>query len=146
MTARITVNGREYSGPEEMPPEDREVYERMRGLLPAGGAPPGGFTVERSTVQHYTDPAAMPPEVRALYEKARAAAESGQAPEEQVSVTTITGGSRDEFKGLAGGSEPAAPGERRVVLFEGPLLVAAAVALGVLLLVLLARVLLGAAG
>ena len=107
MATRIVVNGREYSGVEEMPPDVRANYERALAHLPdadrngvpdilegkgRGGIPPGvdvteihhhSITVNGKTYDSIDD---LPPDVRRVYESALA--EMGIDPPDTPSKTT----------------------------------------------------------
>jgi hypothetical protein len=99
VTAKIIFNGKEYSSPADMPPEERQAYEQLMGVFEgknrdgmpgvfeslegvrrpladknADGKPdivegPQGVNFIAST-KTYTDPAQVPPEFRQLYDQA----------------------------------------------------------------------------
>src|SRR5262245_1187378 len=97
--AKITINGREYDGPDEMPPDVRRLYEdAMRQALPALEAQDGNgvpdllegqgsgrartFLSSRITIngKTYRGVEEMPPEVRETYERVMVAPGSSGGP------------------------------------------------------------------
>jgi hypothetical protein len=97
--AKITINGREYDSPEEMPSDARHLYEdAMRQALPAlrdqdgngvpdlfeagGSARARTFLSSRITVngKTYMGVEEMPPEVRETYERVMASPASPGGP------------------------------------------------------------------
>jgi hypothetical protein len=97
--AKITINGREYDSPDEMPPDVRHLYEgAMRQALPAlkdqdgngvpdllegaGSGRARTFLSSRITVsgKTYRGVEEMPPEVRETYEQAMASPASPGGP------------------------------------------------------------------
>lgn len=76
---RIVVNGKEYSGPEEMPEELRHAYERAMGSGSAMEilARSASRIVFRG--KEYPTPADMPEDIRRLYDLAMAAAKLDHA-------------------------------------------------------------------
>jgi hypothetical protein len=92
LTRTIVFNGREYASVEEMPAEERRLYEealRQAGPLFTGGGR-GGVSVStdlQTRILHngreYRDPEGLPAEVRLQYERAMGGArpiEPGDGP------------------------------------------------------------------
>jgi hypothetical protein len=75
---KITINRREYARVDEMPAQDREIYERAMASLGAGGTSDVKVHTKAQIVvngQEYASIDAMPADVRRLYELATAVAE-----------------------------------------------------------------------
>jgi RNase P/RNase MRP subunit p29 len=91
--SRIVVNGREYGGVEEMPPDVRQAYERMRNALVDSDRDgvPDMFEGKRGNVvsvtrhkivvngREYGGADEMPPDVRHAFERARETTGAGHA-------------------------------------------------------------------
>jgi hypothetical protein len=74
---KITFNGKEYTGVDEMPLHEREIYERAMASFGAGGESSLKVHTKTRIVvngEEYANLEAMPPEVRRLYELATSAA------------------------------------------------------------------------
>jgi hypothetical protein len=66
--------GREYSSPDEMPPDVRRLYDDVMALVAASDSSPGQSKVKIRTRfvvnrKEYSSSAEMPPAIRAEYEK-----------------------------------------------------------------------------
>jgi hypothetical protein len=75
---KITFNRREYTRMDEVPAQDREMYERAMASLGAGGASDVKVRTKALIVvngQEYASVDAMPADVRRLYELPTAVAE-----------------------------------------------------------------------
>ena len=75
---KITFNRREYTRVDEMPPEDRELYERAMASLGAGGASDVKLHTKARLIvngREYASVDAMPADVRHLYDLATSVAE-----------------------------------------------------------------------
>ena len=124
---RITVNGRHYGSPEEMPPDVRRQYEeamrRMGAALadgkasdttqvitgPVGSSGQGSIVVRQTVVVNqakHGSPGEVPPEVRRLLERARQAPGTAGASVATMNVTVEAGGPKLR-RGDSG--RPAAP-------------------------------------
>ena len=69
LKTKININGKEYSNPEEMPPDIRQIYEQAiaKGLVPTPGNPGQRIIVNG---QSYNSPEEMPEDVRRAYDSA----------------------------------------------------------------------------
>lgn len=75
---KITFNRREFTRVDEMPPEDRALYERAMASLGAGGASDVKVHTRARIIvngQEYASIDAMPVDVRRLYDLATSVAE-----------------------------------------------------------------------
>jgi hypothetical protein len=95
---KITVNGKEYGSPEEVPEQYRQI---VQGALNSAASPTGHSGITFNGIG-YDSPEAMPPDTRVMYEetlrKAKAAAQNTgctvplpatPAPEGALSKRTI---------------------------------------------------------
>jgi hypothetical protein len=75
---KITFNHREYTRVDEIPPEDRALYERAMASLGAGGASDVKVHTKAGIIvngQEYASIDAVPADVRRLYDLATSVAE-----------------------------------------------------------------------
>jgi hypothetical protein len=122
MSTKITINGREYDSPEQMPPDVRKIYD---GALAMGaplledrdgnGVPDllegkAGFKLAARVAKallvngvKYNSPDEMPPDVRQLYEQTMAKAKAGGSG---VKIDTVRFAPTFTFR--IGGPRPAA--------------------------------------
>jgi len=91
-TSRITINGRDYGSPDEMPPDVRRQYEGALRAMSAALAAGKGSDTRQTITGHageiqssivirktsYQSPDEMPPEVRQLFESQRRAGMTGK--------------------------------------------------------------------
>jgi hypothetical protein len=74
---KITFNGKEYAGANEMAPEEREIYERAMASFGSGAASDVKVETKARIVvngKEYASLDAMPADVRRLYELATSVA------------------------------------------------------------------------
>lgn len=131
---KIRVNGKEYSSPDEMPPEIRRAYERAMAQVAAGRdtlSARSGLRVIFNG-QEYHSVEEMPAVVRHVYESAMAAANQGndnvpdavqgtarlqtQSSNVSPSISPVLGGA---------GTSPESTGPRLLIAIGGALLLLA---------------------
>jgi hypothetical protein len=141
MSTKITINGREYDSPEQMPPDVRKIYDGALALgVPlledrdGNGVPDllegkGGFKLAARVAKailvngvKYTGPDEMPPDVRTLYEQTLAKAKAGGSGVKIDTVRfaptfTFRIGGKTGAAGCDGGapSQPTTPGAPRPI-------------------------------